>query len=227
MISFFGVTSASTANADEATGRDLVAQAEAADRAGDLAQAEALLRQAIEAWSWSYAAFRLADVLARGNQVVEAAQWLDRVENGDYGPIAGDAAAAFRRRAVEIRAKLAKLSLSWTGSDSASVSLDDRLVLQVDGQTAELTTNPGTRRLRLEAPGRLDIERSLELAPGANVSLRVQFENPAPETEAPPSRRWWIAGLVAGLVAVAAGVTVAVVLTGGSDARPPVDVPTK
>ncbi len=130
-----------------------------------------------------------------------------------------------RRKTVTVEADLLALSgilRVEASTGEARVFLDDNYI----GDTPlEYETEPGERIVRVSQLGYHDYEETVEIVAGEEVTVQAELERLPPEedptfVEPPPERRWyeqWWVWTIVGVVVVAAGVTIPVVISQQGD----------
>ena len=229
-----------TRHAPEADQREAARLFEAAtthaDR-GETAEALDLFRRSLELYPTAATAFNLALTLHDTGRVVEAIELIEALTEGRYGDLPPDRLeqAAAQRRAYG--AEVATLRIRVTGATSADVRVDgSRSGEATEERPLDVRVDPGPHVVTAQA-GSVTRETRVDVRRGERKPVALAFRIPAPaadevgldrepalsqmedlEDESAPTvfeEPWfWV---IAGLVAVGAGVGAAFALQGGGD----------
>ncbi|MCA9631243.1 MAG: tetratricopeptide repeat protein [Myxococcales bacterium] len=159
--------------------RDFGIQGNEAYDAGDYAKAVDLYRRAQSLYPAPTLSVRLGRSLVKLGRLVEAEEAY--VKTLRY-PLAGDAPSVFKQAMEVAKADLAELSprvprlkVSVIGSEDATVTLNGvRLEKALIG--IQRKVDPGSYKIRADAPGAEPVEKTLEIAEGARESVTLTLK---------------------------------------------------
>lgn len=183
------------AHADEARGRELVAEALRARDAGDHLYAERLLRTSLEEFPWTFSAFTLAQELVLLKQDADALTTLEALKDGAYGSLDGDALAAVEKLYSQVVRQAPRLRLRLLPSVGGAALVDvdgvERRTSFTESGVLDLPLNVGLRRVRVVVTGyepavvqvdarrSMPEERSIQLTSAATGRLMILVEDPS------------------------------------------------
>ncbi|MCA9616269.1 MAG: hypothetical protein R3B99_00090 [Polyangiales bacterium] len=172
-----GARGVSAQEPSRAEARELFLRADTLLTSGRFAEARDLLRRSFDAFPTAPTAFNLA-IAARGvGRSVEAVAWLDRLAEGELGPLDEARLGEVRALRAEIEREIATLSIEACGGEGTEVRVDGEVWLGFDGcQTGERALDAGSYVLEVRAPRHLPWRRRIFASRGESLALRVQLE---------------------------------------------------
>lgn len=151
-------------------------EAVAASERGEWVDAEALLRRSLDAHSWSFPAFKLAETLEAMGRPVDALAVYGALDGGEYGLVEGAARAQVTAALARSEAQVARIEARWSAVGApVRIRVDGAVVAETEETHASLRVNPGIRLLRFESRGRDAVERQARVDPGGRLQLDVDW----------------------------------------------------
>jgi hypothetical protein len=143
-------------------------------REGRFAEGRELLERSLAIAPRPATAFNLVVALRGMGALVSAASTCDRLLGGAWGAIDDAHRAEADTQCAEIAASVAHLEVALTGDAPGEIRLDGiALGTLPPGESLERAIDPGAHALTLLSPGRATLDRSLDVARGAHVSLSL------------------------------------------------------
>ena len=211
--------------ADAERARALFEEASRAREDGRWADARTLLERSLEADPRFSTAWNLVTAYERTDDLVAAERLLERLRDGETGPLDARAARSVEERLAEIAAELSTIVVLAPAGEPGAIVLDGeaRFPVSAEGQ-ARLRVVPGVHVVAFEASDGRRAESSVEVERGATRRVRLALVTLS--STARPSREdrggddgsiwespWLWAGV--GAIVIAAGVVAAVLLVDG------------
>jgi hypothetical protein len=201
--------------------------ASAALRADDFARAEALEREALAIRPAPQSAFNLGLALRGQRRMREAADTFDRMLRGEWGPLPRARTEQATLLRDETRRALGRLRVSARASAPVLVQVDGVRAgeIRAADPPLEAAIDPGAHVVIASASRHTAIERTVEVASGATVSLdlvltpesdgeipregerALQLEGSEQARESDDEAMWWVVAGVSVAVVAAAAIT--------------------
>ena len=211
--------------------RSLFEEASRAREEGRWADARELLEQSLEADPRFSTAWNLVTAYERTDDLVAAEGLLERIRDGETGPIDERAARSVEERLAEIGRELATIVVLGPAGETGDVTVGGERAVPLDPHgRARLRVVPGVHVVALEATGGRRAESSVEVGRGETRRVRLALVTlsraSGPSEPAPPqdedgslsSSPWlWVA---IGAVVIGGAAVAAVLLVDGPVSDP-------
>jgi hypothetical protein len=161
----------------EQRARRLFKEAQTALNTGRFAEARDLLQRSLKHAPNAGSAFNLAVALRGTGQVLQAVGKLEKLLQGEYGPLKGPQRREAKVLLREIRAEVAVLHITATGAEEIDIRIDGEHVGTVaEGERIRHRVNPGPRLVTASAPDHHTAEARVELERGGSRQLSLELE---------------------------------------------------